>query len=354
MIDLKILGARKTRYQQQLADLEKFAGPLTLEQTQKQAELEKEITATEGQEAEKRKSIKQFEEESIARIQDLALATTLEKIKIDGAARNEAQRHINANVLAAEKKGRSDELKTLTDEEAQGKILDTKELARKQQLQIELTKLDAEGVEARKQLALQDAQATTDATQTIADNLTSIFPQIKAFAIAATLISTYSAAQKAYEAEVGVPVVGPALALAAAATAIALGLAKVGAIAQITGFGEGGVATKPTIAMVGEAGTEIMAPEKDFIQVFKDDFGPKLIDVLAPQIKASVLQNASVAANGQISGPGAINITVTMEVAQFVGTREFFERIIKPAVEDAMRSAGTKTADSLYKNRKYL
>ena len=106
--------------------------------------------------------------------------------------------------------------------------------------------------------------------------------------------------------------------------------------------------------MVGEAGTEIMAPEKSFIQVFKDDLGPKLIDVLAPQIKASFLANASVAANGQLSGPGAISITVSMEVEKFIGTREFFEQMIKPAVEEAMRSAGLKSADALYKNRKYL
>ena len=353
-VDLQMISARKERFQTQLNDLSKIAGPLSPEQAQKQAELEKQITDLEVQEAEKRKAIKQTEEDSVAKIQDLALATTIEKIKISGAEQNATKRKIEADVLAAEKKGKNDELKTLTDEEAQGKQLDRKQLERKAQLQNDLTKLDAEGVEARKQLALQDAQATMDATQTIADNLTSIFPQIKAFSIAATLISTYSAAQKAYEAEVGVPVIGPALALAAAATAMALGLAKVGAIAQITGFAEGGIAYSPMLGMVGDNGPEIMAPEKSFIQVFKDDLGPKLMDVLAPQIKASVLANASVAANGQINGPGAINITITMEVAQFIGTQEFFNQVMKPAIEDAMRSAGTKTADSLFKNRKYL
>ena len=438
-VDQQMISARKERFQNQLNELSKIAGPLSPEQAQKQAELEKQITDLEVQEAEKRKAIKQSEEDSIAKIQDLALATTIEKIKVAGAEQNATKRKIEADVLAAEKKGKDDELKTLTDEEAQGKQLDRKQLERKAQLQNDLTKLDAEGVEARRQLALQDAQATVDSTQTIADNLASIFPQIKAFSIAATLISTYSAAQKAYEAEVGVPVIGPGLALAAAATAIAMGLAKVASIAGITGFADGGMATGPTLAMVGDAGPEIMAPEKSFIQVFKDDLGPKLMDVLAlqikasvlandaaahrvrdageepsaahagevfqnqhnpssantkatgptlamvgdagpeimapeksfiqvfkddpepklmdvlaPQIKASVLANASVAANGQISGPGAISITITMEVAQFIGTQEFFNQVIKPAVEDAMRGAGTKMADSLFVNRKYI
>jgi hypothetical protein len=43
-----------------------------------------------------------------------------------------------------------------------------------------------------------------------------------------------------------------------------------------------------------------------------------------------------------------------MEVAQFIGTQEFFNQVIKPAVEDAMRGAGTKMADSLFVNRKYI
>lgn len=63
--------------------------------------------------------------------------------------------------------------------------------------------------------------------------------QYKFLATAQTLISTYSAAQKSYEALAGITVVGPALGAAAAAAAVAAGLARV---AQINGiqFAEGG------------------------------------------------------------------------------------------------------------------
>jgi len=47
----------------------------------------------------------------------------------------------------------------------------------------------------------------------------------RAFKSAETVISTYSAAQKAYESAVGIPVIGPALAPAVAAAAVASGLA---------------------------------------------------------------------------------------------------------------------------------
>lgn len=54
----------------------------------------------------------------------------------------------------------------------------------------------------------------------------------KAFSIAETTIKTYESAVKAYNAMVGIPYVGPALAMAAAAAAIAFGLAQVAMIAK--------------------------------------------------------------------------------------------------------------------------
>ncbi len=71
----------------------------------------------------------------------------------------------------------------------------------------------------------------------------------KALAIADVTISTYSAAQKAYEAMVIIPVVGPILAVAAASSAIASGLANVAAITGIgipkaESFGKGGFTGK--------------------------------------------------------------------------------------------------------------
>lgn len=54
--------------------------------------------------------------------------------------------------------------------------------------------------------------------------------QFKVFKIAETIISTYSAAQKAYESAVAVPILGPVLGPAAAAAAIASGLKTVNTI----------------------------------------------------------------------------------------------------------------------------
>jgi hypothetical protein len=54
----------------------------------------------------------------------------------------------------------------------------------------------------------------------------------KAAAIASTLISTYQGAQDSYKSLAGIPVVGPALGIAAAAAAVAGGLANVKAISQ--------------------------------------------------------------------------------------------------------------------------
>lgn len=63
----------------------------------------------------------------------------------------------------------------------------------------------------------------------------------KAAAIANAIINTYSAATAAYAAMASIPYVGPALGVAAAAGAVALGLANVRQIrAQPTGFAEGG------------------------------------------------------------------------------------------------------------------
>lgn len=65
----------------------------------------------------------------------------------------------------------------------------------------------------------------------------------KAFSIVETTIKTYQAAVDAYRAMVGIPVVGPALATAAAAAAIAFGLAQVATISRQTppGYEKGGL-----------------------------------------------------------------------------------------------------------------
>lgn len=66
------------------------------------------------------------------------------------------------------------------------------------------------------------------------------FLAYKIFASAAALVDTYKAANAAYAAMAGIPYVGPALGIAAAAAAVAAGLANVAAI-NSQGFAEGGL-----------------------------------------------------------------------------------------------------------------
>lgn len=83
---------------------------------------------------------------------------------------------------------------------------------------------------------LQGIQFIFGETASVFDQQSEIF---KALASAETLISTYSSAQKSYDAFAGIPIVGPALGIAAAAAATIAGLARVAQINEIQ-FAEGG------------------------------------------------------------------------------------------------------------------
>ena len=85
------------------------------------------------------------------------------------------------------------------------------------------------------------------------------FPQLEKAAKRAgqvqALVDAYASANAAYKAMVGIPVVGPALAVGAAATALGAGLANVKMIEQAaTGMNK--VVTNPTLILAGEAGAE--------------------------------------------------------------------------------------------------
>ena len=93
-------------------------------------------------------------------------------------------------------------------------------------------------------------------------------------AIAETAVNTYASATAAYKAMAGIPIVGPALGVMAAAAAVAAGNANVEKIksqyseppkkpkdpnsylAQFTEYGMSGVVTEPTKIIAGEAGPE--------------------------------------------------------------------------------------------------
>ncbi len=107
----------------------------------------------------------------------------------------------------------------------------TKELELKRKLGQDETQVAADIANTEVQIDRLSAQQRLDiATQTLAGLLgaaSAAFGNNKALAIAETVISTYSAAQKSYEAMASIPYVGPALGIAAAATAVLAGVARV-------------------------------------------------------------------------------------------------------------------------------
>ena len=80
------------------------------------------------------------------------------------------------------------------------------------------------------------------------------FAAYKAVAIANTIISTYESAVAAFKALAGIPFVGPFLGVAAAAAAVAAGMAKVAMIrsqSYTPSYDEGGISTRPGIYYAG-------------------------------------------------------------------------------------------------------
>ncbi|MBE7415079.1 MAG: hypothetical protein HS130_07595 [Deltaproteobacteria bacterium] len=98
--------------------------------------------------------------------------------------------------------------------------------------------LEAETEKKKHELKLGYAADAAGAMSNILQNLytatgsknKAMFEAMKVFAIAETVISTYRGAQQAYTALAGIPIIGPALGVAAAAAAIAAGMARVQAI----------------------------------------------------------------------------------------------------------------------------
>lgn len=126
---------------------------------------------------------------------------------------------------------------------------------------------DLENKRKANEFKVENERATTMAIGKISAEASELFDEsteaYKVLSTAATLISTYASAQKAYESMAAIPFVGPALGTAAAAVAIAQGLQRVAAINGI-GFAEGGYTgpgQKYDVAGVVHRG-EYVAPQK--------------------------------------------------------------------------------------------
>ncbi|MFH2099465.1 MAG: hypothetical protein ABIJ95_08150, partial [Pseudomonadota bacterium] len=148
----------------------------------------------------------------------------------------------------------------------------------------------------------------------------------KAGAIAQTIISTYTSAQKAYEALAWIPLVGPALGAAAAGAAVAAGMARVNAIRSqnVTMAASGGVFDRPTLTIFGEEGPEAVVP-------------------LSPgrsADRARVLAQAGLLPSGGGGGVRDVNVSVTFSgPVHLSADREQIQAEIGWAITDAVRGA---------------
>jgi len=162
---------------------------------------------------------------------DRALADMRKNILMGPAASMQAMFDLEAEELD---RRQQEEIQKLTDLKAQE--ADIEEAYRLQQL-------ERDKVLANQRLRVQEAtmegikttlgfmeSAFADAYEASGESIKEFFLLQKAAAIATTIISTYEAAQKAYSSMVGIPYVGPALGIAAAAAAVAGGMARVGVI----------------------------------------------------------------------------------------------------------------------------
>jgi hypothetical protein len=131
-----------------------------------------------------------------------------------------------------------------TNTQIQGDLLTKQDKGAEQFTQSEINRLQLQA-DWNEKTTEQKVATAQNALANVANNLGKETAAGKAAAIASTLISTYQGAQDSYKSLAGIPVVGPALGIAAAAAAVAGGLKTVKSIQstktpQTAGIGSGG------------------------------------------------------------------------------------------------------------------
>ena len=131
-----------------------------------------------------------------------------------------------------------------TNTKIQGNLLTKQDKGAEDYTQAEINRLQLQE-EWNKKTTEQKVATAKNALANVANNLGKETAAGKAAAIASTLISTYQGAQDSYKSLAGIPVVGPALGIAAAAAAVAGGLQTVKSIQstktpKTAGMGSGG------------------------------------------------------------------------------------------------------------------
>jgi tape measure domain-containing protein len=143
-----------------------------------------------------------------------------------------------------------------------------------------ISAIEEEYARRRNDIREMETQQALDAYSQMFENLSALFGQhtaaYKAMAIAQTIIETYKAATAALSPPpVGAgPLLGPILAI----TTLAAGFANVQKIAEtkIPGFQLGGRLRKGQPGFIEGIDNEIIAPEKTFVEIFKQELRPQI------------------------------------------------------------------------------
>jgi hypothetical protein len=177
-----------------------------------------------------------------------------------------------------------------------------------QKVGADTTLIDQKFANAREAIAEAETDAKLSLASGFVGNIAAIFGKQtaigKAAAVAETAVNTYRGATAAYAALAGVPVVGPALGIAAAAAAVVAGLANVKKILSIkSGLpgDSGGGQSIPTGGGVPAStqGADLTAPTINQGIVSRD----ALLQIQPPQTSAKILvvDEVTAAQNGQTS-----------------------------------------------------
>lgn len=151
------------------------------------------------------------------------------------------------------------ELQLISEMEYKTRLLEVE-----QGYQSSVTDLEEKGRAARMKIAEAEARARKQVMGKALSDLSTLmnseskkmFEVGKAAAISQTIIDTYAGAQSAFSAMSGIPIVGPVLGAAAAAAAIAGGLARVQSI-RSQSFGSGGTPSVSNTQAVNNASTPV-------------------------------------------------------------------------------------------------
>ena len=197
----------------------------------------------------------------------------------------------------------------------QTRLADIQKKTRRQQLEAEFKGRGVTQADLEKRLELETATRAEQAKFVLGNTVKTFeelgkqnkkaFQAYKAFAIAQAIIDTYASAGSAFRALVGIPIVGPVLAVSAAAAAVAAGFARVSAIRAQTygGRREGGAVTGGSPLLVGEDQPEVFTPHTNgkIIPLDKMGTGKKVnVNFQITTLDASDFQDLLVRERGMI------------------------------------------------------